>query len=434
MKTSKINILIKKCANGTIWTSIYNHLYKNRYFLSENNVVKKQEKELKRKLKRVVRHVPYYKDIEDPTDITCFPIVDRHIITDNFDSFIADNKDKYLYNDAYTGGSTGEPFHLLASGGFEAEFGLKRWKYLGYKEGDKILDVGGVSVEEELRKKRIFWRKTFDNEIPFGTMSLSSLYISEDTEEEYIEFLNGYEPSFLWGYVSSVYELACMLERRNITLSKPIKAIVMTSEIALSYQIDKIKEVFKTNVYFQYGHTESCINAYTYDETYRYRVEPLYGYVEILDENGVHVKEGEVGEVVVTSLHNNVMPLVRYRTCDYAEYGGKDDRYIYLNKVLGRTQDVFYNRNGQRTLLTGIIFGLHKKALGHIYRWQIEQIKAGEINIHIIKGENYSDEDEKEIINLFDVEGNVDVVIDYVDDIPLTKRGKNRLLVQHLDV
>ena len=39
-------------------------------------------------------------------------------------------------------------------------------------------------------------------------------------------------------------------------------------------------------------------------------------FMEVLDENGQEVKDGESGEVVITTLGVEAMPLLRYRTGD----------------------------------------------------------------------------------------------------------------------
>ena len=68
----------------------------------------------------------------------------------------------------------------------------------------------------------------------------------------------------------------------------------------------------------------------------------------------------------------------------------------------------------------------------HIRKWQIEQFEIGKLVINVIKGDNYSNADEKEIYNLFEKLGNVHSVFNYVDEIPLTPRGKSKMLIQHL--
>jgi phenylacetate-CoA ligase len=40
--------------------------------------------------------------------------------------------------------------------------------------------------------------------------------------------------------------------------------------------------------------------------------------VEVVDQNGRPCQPGEVGEVAITTLHNFVMPLIRYATGDLA--------------------------------------------------------------------------------------------------------------------
>lgn len=432
-----IGKVIKNIKRGTLFSVIYNNYIRIFFYTSEKNVMKKQEKALDWKLRKVRKYVPFYKEyfknVEKPT-LEDFPIVDRHIIADNFEKFIATNYKKYPFHDAYTGGSTGEPFHLLSSNGYEAQIDLKRWKYLGYKKGDRILSMSGVKLDEKLLRKREYWIDQEEKEIPFGRVAMSSLYLSDDTAMEYCTFIKEYKPEFIWGYVSFVYRIADYAHQLGVDLKGFVKAIVVTSETAFPYQVDKIAEVFDARVCLQYGHTEACVNAYTFDDTYVFRGEPLYGYVEVLDDEGKQVEIGEYGEVVVTSLHNYVMPLVRYRTGDYAIWGGYDDRYYYLKKVLGRTQDYIYDRSGNKIILTALIFGQHFKAMGHIHSWQLEQFEKGKVIAHIIPDKDYSMDDEMELKKLFEQLGNVELHFDYVDKIELTPRGKSKMLIQHMEI
>lgn len=112
--------------------------------------------------------------------------------------------------------------------------------------------------------------------------------------------------------------------------------------------------------------------------------------------------------------------------------GGIDERYCYLNSVLGRTQDYIISHKGEKVLLTALIFGQHFKALGNIRRWQIEQFTPGKIIIHIVKDYSYTIDDENEIRNLFSELGNVDIQFDYAKDIRLTSGGKSLMINQHI--
>lgn len=436
MVINRCKVIVGNLFSKNIITRLHAKLVERPISLSDKNVFKKQQVLLDKILHAAIEHTEYYRCRFINTchvSINDFPIVDKHIISEHFNDFVSDIAQNYCYSDACTGGSTGEPFHFFISGGFEHEFGEKRWISYGYKKGELILALDGTKIEEELLSKRIYWKKKSGKDLPFGSWALSSLYLNEKTALIYCSYIFNLKPDYIRGYPSFVYEIACHAERMIIDVGSSVKAIELTSETAYEYQIEKIKKVFHAKVYLQYGHTEACVCANTFDDTYKYKVEPLYGYVEILDKNNNHVKEGEVGELVVTTLHNRVMPLIRYRTGDMAEYGGKDDRFLYLNKVMGRSQDYLINRNKEKVLLTALIFAQHLIALGHIYKWQLEQFEPGIVVAYIIKGVGYTSNDEKEIEKLFNDIGNINVKINYVESIILTPRGKSKLLVQHLN-
>jgi phenylacetate-CoA ligase len=144
------------------------------------------------------------------------------------------------------------------------------------------------------------------------------------------------------------------------------------------------------------------------------------------------VKEGESGEIVVTGYSNKVMPFIRYRTGDTAIYGGTINGVVKLKSLQGRTVDFIYNSDNKKVYLIGLVFGGHLKSFERIIRWQIEQDIPGFIEIRIVKDIGFSDFHEKEIVSLFESIG-VKPELQYVDDIPLTQRGKRKFLIQKID-
>jgi phenylacetate-CoA ligase len=86
-------------------------------------------------------------------------------------------------------------------------------------------------------------------------------------------------------------------------------------------------------------------------ENGRYHVwEDAYAFEFVRD--GARVAEGEVGELLVTSLRNQVMPVVRYRIGDLARplgYGcGCAHDYWYSFSLEGRIKDCLTTRDGRR--------------------------------------------------------------------------------------
>jgi phenylacetate-CoA ligase len=79
--------------------------------------------------------------------------------------------------------------------------------------------------------------------------------------------------------------------------------------------------------------------------------------VEVIDDNGQPCREGEVGRVVVTDLHNLATPLIRYAIGDYAEMGGAcpcGRGLLALKRIVGRERNLVVKPDGSRSWpLTG---------------------------------------------------------------------------------
>jgi phenylacetate-CoA ligase len=73
--------------------------------------------------------------------------------------------------------------------------------------------------------------------------------------------------------------------------------------------------------------------------------------VEVLDDAGRACAAGETGRVVLTSLHNFAMPLIRYAIQDYAEVGAPcpcGRGLPVLTRILGRSRNRLSLPDGRR--------------------------------------------------------------------------------------
>ena len=73
--------------------------------------------------------------------------------------------------------------------------------------------------------------------------------------------------------------------------------------------------------------------------------------VEVLDEQGRPCLEGEIGEVVVSDLHNFATPLLRYALGDHAEVGGPcpcGRNLPTLRRIHGRSRNMLRHPDGRR--------------------------------------------------------------------------------------
>lgn len=328
-----------------------------------------------------------------------------------------------------TSGSTGTPFAFWISPNHDAVHQRMLWDLMGYEKGDKILSINGRTMRGEDIKKNIFYKELSHKQLPYGGYVLSCLYLSEYTAPCYFQYLEQLKPQFIRGYSHAVYRLAQYADTHGLEVGCDLKGIQVTSELIFEYQIRLIERVFHTRVYMQYGHAEACVFAYTGKEDHRYRCSPLYGHVEVLDEDGNHVKEGETGEVVVTSYSNYAMPFIRYRTGDMVEYGGREGAVVILNRVQGRVQNLIYNKEGEPISITSFIT---KTAYSHMLRWRIVQREYGKILLRIVKGPGYSTADEEDFREAYERNGRIEVEFEYVEDLELSQSGKAVLVEQHL--
>lgn len=404
------------------------------YRYTGDAAIRKQDKMLSDMLSYAVKHCEYYRKLGvGELKLSEFPVLTKKIIRDNYEDMVSDEIDKFIWWDSYTGGSTGEPLHFPNQACIDLPYQKYLWKRLGYKRGDVIVSMAGMKVEQEDLDRNIYWAVESPKDIPYGRMELSSNYFCDQTAPYYIDKLNSVKPAFIRGYPSFIYDVSAYIIRNGISLDFAPKAIELTAETGFEYQFDAIKQAFKPRkLCLQYGHTECSMFGYTYDDTYEFVMEPLYGYVEILDENGQEVAEGEMGEVVVTSLYNKILPFIRYRTGDQAIRGATIDGKLHLKRLMGRVQDHIVDRNNKNICLSALIFDVHFPALGNIIKWQFEQSVPGIVTMRIIKADTYSDADEKQIREVFGQLGNVDLEFEYVMDIPLSPRGKNSMMIQHI--
>jgi phenylacetate-CoA ligase len=430
----KIKNLIKRKIEGFFIHKELKKINNDRYDFT--NIMERKTIDI---LKYAKNHVPYYNMIFNNKNINIkkmeefkrIPLLDKSIIREENDDITSNELKKVLHYNMNTGGTTGDPLEFPMSYHFDYEHQLMGYKLMGYVSGDKIVCFDGTRIDETETKENKFWKNKSKNDLPYGRKAYSTIYLNDKNIKYYIEDLLKETPKIIRGYPSALNYISQYILENDIRINISLKGIQLTSETINYSQINNIKSAFNTKVFLQYGHSEASIFAYTRDESYRYYCSPLYGYTEILNENGEHVKKGEIGEIVVTGFYNKALPFIRYRTKDLAEYGGRERGIVKLNKIIGRKQEVLYNKDGKKIYLIGLIYGGHKQFLNNIKRWQIIQNQKGEIIINILKRESFNHEDKNEIKKMFKNRG-ISSKINFVQSINLTKRGKEKFIIQNL--
>jgi len=385
-------------------------------------------------------NVPYYREVMTDihlnkkkvfSNLKDLPLLTKEIIRAQGQAMYSGDFDRVFGYWMNTGGSTGEPLKFPVTTNFELIHQKCLYILMGGTSKDVIVAVDGSRVSDGLRNADTLWNMGSEN-FPYGSVHYSTLYMTDTNLSRYIEHLNEIKPSLIRGYPSGLEKIAKYLLDNNVKLQFVVKGIYLTSEYFDNSNAEILRKAFNCPIYGQYGHSEVSVFAFTLANSLEYICSPLYGFTEILDENGNHVKEGESGEIVVTGYSNKVMPFIRYRTGDTAIYGGSINGVVKLKSLQGRTVDFIYNSDNKKVYLIGLVFGGHLKSFEKIIRWQIEQDFPGFIVIRIVKDTGFSNFHEKEIVGLFESIG-VKPELQYVDDIPLTQRGKRKFLIQKIN-
>ena len=99
---------------------------------------------------------------------------------------------------------------------------------------------------------------------------------------------------------------------RILAIGEPLR----DEKLNLLSSIQRIEQMWNAPLYSTYASTEMSTSFAECRERQGGHLRPELIYVEIIDEEGNEVREGEIGEVVVTPLGIEGMPLLRFKTGD----------------------------------------------------------------------------------------------------------------------
>lgn len=335
-----------------------------------------------------------------------------------------------------TSGSTGIPLTIYYEKG---KTNAREWafiwhmrQHLGYNPWSKCVVLMDYSVP--MASEGVFWYKAMMGK----WLVMSTFHMSGQNLPEYMEQIRKFKPEFLQCYTSAAVTLARFMKNKGVAIP-PLEGVFCSSESLFEGQRKFIEQIFGCRVHCHYGHTEKCVLAYECPISDRYHVFPQYGFTEIIGKDGNHVEEGEVGEIVATGFNNWAMPLIRYRTQDYAQFGGYGcecgRNYMNLGRIEGRSQDYIITKDGSLVSLGSVVGGIHENEWAGIEKIQFEQSKEGSVVVKIVKPDGARASTVADTVMVLlkrRLDDSFDIKIEFVDDIPLTPRGKMRLLVQNL--
>lgn len=331
---------------------------------SESELKTLQKERLSEILEYAKGNVPYYKN-QNYNHIKDFPILTKDTLRHSKNDLVSNAYNITQLTEHHSSGSTGvQSFTYMTK---DHQFYIRAlqthwWKWSGYNIGDNLLQFG-ISQKRSFTKnlKDFFYRCNYVK--AFGLSEDELVNISKKSTKK--------EQLFIAGYPSVINELA-----KSTTKLNNVKGVICYGDKLFKGYKNNILSAFGSNVTIidTYGCAEGLLMACKKDLDYYYIMSP-HVYIEIVDDNGNDVKDGEIGNVLITCLTNFAMPLIRYRLGDLAIMLPKEDypknrtfNYPLLKKVIGRETDVIKTKKG-------IILNVHSFTGIFEYYQSIKQFK-----------------------------------------------------------
>lgn len=360
--------------------------------LSELELISHQEKQLKNQLLYAQKHISKYKgikiDLNKKADeiIKSFPILTKDDLRSNPKSLQINNNQHVsrIYSSGSTGVSTWVSMNKLDLMSIQS-LSIHLWELCGYKLGNPILQTGISPKRSRLKKMK---------DLFFGVQYVSAFTLSTDDLKKICSRLSKNNKYTLVGYPSSLNIIAEYIIENNINLK--LKTVIGLGDKLFDHYKKNIQKAFGCKIHETYGSSEGFQIGFQADLDYMYLYTPQV-YLELLDDNNNPVKEGEIGNVVVTRLENKHMPLIRYKLGDLAIMLPKDKyppnrkfNFPLIEKVIGRNTDVVILPDNRKLIVhsfTGIF-----EYIPEIKQFKIIQKNRKSMTVQFIPDNNFTKE------------------------------------------
>lgn len=396
------------------------------------------------KLQQLVQYayenVPYYhewyqregihpQDIKSLQDFQSLPILTKGVINQHLEALVS----PFLRSKAQqnqTGGSTGLPMRFYLEDSFwwwNAALEQRGREWHGMQRREKIAWVWGAQSDMpnwswSSRLKAYIKRERY----------LNAFNMTDVTMGEFTEMLIRWQPAMFIAYPLALIRLARYIQEHSITGIHP-RLIETTAEKVTDPQRHFLEEVFQCKVVDYYSSRELGAIAYECEASGLHVCETCY--LETIAD-GQPTQAGQLGKIIVTSLHQFLMPLIRYENGDM---GVRESTrcscgrgLLVLKEVAGRSNDFLVTANGQfiPPLFVDYIFRVKPE----VARYQVYQPDRKHLEVRLVcrqaVDQDWLGRARAELQARFGVD--MDISLQIVDEIPLTPAGKHRYIISEV--
>ena len=280
-----------------------------------------------------------------------------------------------------TGGSTGTPLGFVGSpeaAAMRLANERRMWRWYGAAAGDRLAliwgsdrDVAPAESARDLRNRLL------------GRRALNAFLLDEERCLAFARILERFDPVVVYGYATALARFARFLQRQGRPCRVRPRAIRSTAEVLSPEDRRLIERELHGPVFDYYGSRDAGCIAGECRAHAGLHVFSDVTHVEIVGDDGRPCAPGEVGEVVITKLHEHAMPFIRYRTGDRAAWLGRRCAcglaLPLLSSLCGRRGDFVRTPAGQE--IHGEFFSHLFYGVSGVARFQVRQTSRTSLQI-----------------------------------------------------
>jgi len=412
---------------------------------------REQQVRLAETLQHCLREVPFYRDrIEvDPESIRpetaeetlhLFPMLTSTMVKEHFDDLQVRPRPQGAFLNR-SGGTTGQPtVFYLDQDSEDWVRGAKRYhsRLTGHQTGDSLWVIWGSPEEYRLKKRsrkaRMMAKVNHVRRIRGFSLSTQDLdHLLDEIEQK--------APTRISTYADILDRLAARAEETNRIMPKTMRMMVTAGTLYVPMR-QRIERVFGSKLFNCYGSREFGDLAMSCMEKQGLHTVGLSHYLEVTDDAGNRLPQGQTGQILVTSLVNKTMPLIRYAIKDQGsmthELCACGNPWSRIESLEGRSQDIFYAPDGRKISPNAMVHFCWAYGTAYNTRVQMVQKDLDHLEVHLLKNgqpmernEDVEAEMRWELENLFRVPLTIDII--WKEQLLISPTGKFRMIRREID-
>ena len=353
------------------------------------------------------------------------PVLSKQTVVEQRDAMVAGGLGQPGLKLGYTGGSTGKPlaFYYTDEKTEHMRAGMMRsYRWAGWRPGDKVLNFWGA--RQDVKRNHSGPGDRLRRYVA-AEQTLGAFEFSETDLLSWARHVQSWKPTLLQGYASILAELALFVQRKHLRMPSTIKGVFSTAEVLYDWQRAAIESVFSCTVFNQYGSREvpniglQCAhgNFHVFSDLVKLESMPV---------DGEH-------RLLVTSLTNRVMPMIRYELGDLGRLRegqcGCGSPFPMMALDVCRRNDLIVTPAGRKIYPSWFVHLLD--GLSGIEQFQFVQTGPGSIALRLCAPQAVVELVEQALTSRLQTDLGRDLVfkVERVKAIPRSPSGKHRFVI-----